>query len=103
MSVLYRRTKNRAVNRRDWARLAKRAGDAVVLVNWEDIQGDHTWRTLDVIRNDLTVCMFTAGWVVAVHADRLILVSTRYSIENEASGGYSTAIPAGCVIKVTKW
>lgn len=100
--ALYRRTKKKAVNRRDWARLARRAENMVLLVNWEDIRGDDSWRPFDDISRDTTVRMFTAGWIVAVHDDRLILVSTRYYLSEQRSGGYSTVIPAGCVISVTK-
>ena len=103
MRILYRRTRNQKVNRRHWAKLAERAADAVVLVNWEDIRGDDSWRSFDDIGLDTTVRMFTAGWIVAAHDDRLILASTRYYLLEQRSGGYSNAIPAGCIIKVTKW
>ncbi len=102
MELLYRRTAKRCVNRRTWAKLAEQAGDAPLLVNWEDIRGDAEWRPFSEISKDCTVRMHTAGWLVAVHDDRLILVSTRYRLSHEESGGNTTAIPAGCVIEVTK-
>lgn len=102
MKVLYRRTVKRCVNRRAWAKLAERAGDVALLVNWEDINGNGSWRSFDDISKDSLVRMFTAGWVVAVNDDRLILVSTRYSVLDQKKGGDSTVIPIGCIVRVTK-
>ena len=68
-----------------------------VEVEWVDIEDDPRWQDLtEAAKRECPVC-YTAGWLVGIRADALVIAPT---INSDACS--TTTIPRGCVTALRK-
>ncbi len=72
----------------------------LVVVEWEDTTSSSGWDYEEDRYNDPTAVIFTVGWQIKSHRDRLILSSQHNKRDNQIGGTW--VIPRGCIKSIRR-
>jgi hypothetical protein len=75
-----------------------KAGD-LLLVYWEDVEEDSSWRSLEKIQDEKLPLAKSVGWLLNIDDRAMRILPSIIKSGDETAAG-SAKIPIGCIVKV---